>query len=291
MLRLLLALAVCASVAAPAAAQFGYRATNSNSNMYSQRAWQRVQERTLQRPVLRSAGYTDEQIAKMSADEYEAAYQKAKQGLIDDGSGNPAAKPQQTPKKPAGPPATRYTPTGKRIVLEDMVKAMGSNKQEQDGLRLLFKAGLKEFETAAKDAKMENDLAFAMAFFVATSYMLDGEEVEDKAVLVLADAIQDIFDQPEMRKSSSEEKQAFAEFLAIMGTFLLASKEHLDPETDKESLEGLKEAARGVLKQYLKLDQTQYKLTPDGLAKKGQISNARDGTRRRFDLSVFIPIG
>jgi hypothetical protein len=274
MLRFLAVLTVAGHLILPAVAQYGYSATSYNSSMYSQRAWDRMNERTLMRGALRLHGYKDEQIQKMTLDEFYAAFEKVKKsaGPANTQSSTPAkpaapAKPAK-PAKPASPPATRYTPSGKRIVLESVVEALSPDKEQRAGLRTLFKAGFQAFEAAAKEAKMSNDLAFAMAYFVAAAYGMEGDEVADKTVLALADSIQAVFDQPEMRKSKSAEKQAFSEFLVIMGTFLIASKEQLDPVSDAETLNGLKETSRNVLKQYLKLDPTKYKLTEHGLAKR-----------------------
>ena len=268
MLRFLLVFASIALVGL-ASAQYGYSATNSNSAMYSQRAWDRMTERTLMRGALRRHGYTDEQIQKMTLDEFYAAFEKLKSGSAAPANTSPTtpSKPAK-PAKPAPPSATKYTSTGKRMVLESVVKAMATDKEQQVALRMLFTEGLKMFDAAAKEAKMDHDLAFAMAYFVAAAYGLEGDEVADKTVLVLADSIQDIFDQPEMRKAKSDEKQAFSEFLAIMATFLIASKEQLDPAADAETLNGLKETSRGVLKQFLKLDPARYKLTEHGLEKR-----------------------
>lgn len=242
---------------------YGYFTTTPIQMSINQTNWHNMAQWNNLAVELRRRGYSDDDIKDLSFEQMQA--------LV--GKGAKPSKPNATPAKPtkpatAAPPATRFKPSGKRPVLDSVVTALTTDKQQQQGLKTLFLSGIKAFEDASKEAKMPNDLAASMAYFVVAAYALEGETISDEASNLLSYGLQDTFNTPEMRKTTSAEKEAFSEFLVVMGTFLLASKEQLDAEADAETLKALRTTAGDVLKKFLELDIKQYKLTENGLAKR-----------------------
>lgn len=242
---------------------YGYYTTTPIQMSINQTNWHNMAQWNNLAVELRRRGYSDDDIKDLSFEQMQA--------LV--GKGTKPSKPGSAPAKaakpaPPKPSATRFTPSGKRETMNAVINALTTDDDQKAGLKTLFSAGIKAFEDAAKAAKLQNDLAAAMAYFVIAAYALEGENISDKASNLLAYGLQDTFNTPAMGKTTSAEKEAFSEFLVVMGTFLLASKEQLDPREDAETLSALRATARDVLKKFLELDIKQYKLTETGLAKR-----------------------
>jgi hypothetical protein len=112
-----------------------------------------------------------------------------------------------------------------------------------------------------------NDLAGALAAFVAGNYAAyRNEAFPDRLFKPLVQQMQDVLQSSgTLDKTSVTEKQELYENLAILGTYMLLTREALQKSPDDKVAANMKTAARGYLEQALKLDPDRMQLTEQGL--------------------------
>ncbi|MFI5386077.1 MAG: DUF6683 family protein [Fimbriimonadales bacterium] len=254
--------AVClAGMAAKAQAQYtnsyGYTFNNPVSASCNAASWDGMNSRLIYRMILKKHGYTDAQLGKMSTKEM---YDKI------EGSDPEAPKKEQAAIVPASP-ASRFKPSGKRVLLPELVKSLTQDAGQQNSLTQLFESGFESFDKEAKKNGLSNDLAGSVAFFIGSAYMVyrDGEAPNEDGLLILAHALQLSFNTPAMRKIPDLDKQKFHEFMVTMGTYFLVARQTSIDQRDAAMAQQIKDAATAILKGYLKIDPSKFKITANGL--------------------------
>lgn len=249
-----------ALTAAPVGAQymssFGYSFNNPISATCNSLLWQKMNQRMLLRTMLKERGYTDAQLGQMSSDQMLAALGGAKQ----------AAEACTKLPVPATA-ATKFKPTGKRLVVPALATALTEDKAQQAALREVFEAGLKAYEAEAGKDGLANDLAGAVAFFLGTAYLVfhDGEEPDGDGLTLLARGLQLTMDTPELKEVSAADKQKFYELLVSLSTWLGVTWQQAVQDGDEALKAQLKDAAAAALKGYLKLEPEKVRITASGL--------------------------
>jgi len=112
-----------------------------------------------------------------------------------------------------------------------------------------------------------NDLGGALAAFVAGNYAAYRDEpFPDKLFKPLVRQMQSaLLSSGAVQKTSALEKQALYENLAILGTYMLLTREALQKSPDARIAANMKTAARGYLQQALNIDPDRMRLTEQGL--------------------------
>jgi hypothetical protein len=112
-----------------------------------------------------------------------------------------------------------------------------------------------------------NDLGGALAAFVAGNYAAYRDEpFPDQLFKPLVRQMQEMLQSSgTLDKTGAAEKQELYENLAILGTFMLMTREGLQKRPDAKTAANMKLAARGYLQQALKLDPDHIRLTDRGL--------------------------
>jgi hypothetical protein len=112
-----------------------------------------------------------------------------------------------------------------------------------------------------------NDLGGALAAFVAGNYAAYRDEAfADKLFKPLVQQMQGVLQSTgSLEKAGAAEKQELYENLAILGTYMLQTREALQKSPDAKIAANMKAAARAYLQQVLKLDPDRMHLTDKGL--------------------------
>jgi hypothetical protein len=112
-----------------------------------------------------------------------------------------------------------------------------------------------------------NDLGGALAAFVAGNYAAyRNEAFPDDLFKPLVLQMQDVLQSTgALEKASAAEKQELYENLAILGIYMLLTREALQKSPNDKTAANMKTAARGYLEQALKLDPDRMQLTEQGL--------------------------
>jgi hypothetical protein len=112
-----------------------------------------------------------------------------------------------------------------------------------------------------------NDLGGALAAFVAGNYAAYRDEpFPDKLFKPLVLQMQAVLKSTgTLDKAGAVEKQELYENLAILGTYMLMTREALQKSPNATIAANMKAAARGYLQQALKLDPDHMRLTDQGL--------------------------
>ncbi len=238
--------------------QSGYGNWNFNNPMsatLNKMTWDSMSSRLIYKTGLKRKGYSEAQLDKMSTDELKEAYIGGK--LKPTASSPTTAKP-----KPPAKPATRFVPTKTRVLMPLFVDSLTQDSAQRKELKTAFEGAIRAYEKEAANAKLPNDMAAAMAYFVAATYELRNEAPTEQAANLLVAAIQLTMDTPELRKVADIEKQKFYEYMVTMASYLAFAKTSL---TDESQLKALQSAADKVLKRFTGIDPDKVMLTENGL--------------------------
>jgi hypothetical protein len=115
-----------------------------------------------------------------------------------------------------------------------------------------------------------NDLAGAVAAFLAGNYMAyNNTDFPDRHFAPLMTQMrQTIGSNPDFAKSSNADKQDMYEQMAILGMFMAGTQLALRQKPDAQVAANLKQAAKGYLEQFLKIDAERVQITAQGLVLK-----------------------
>ena len=162
-------------------------------------------------------------------------------------------------------PATRFKPSGRRVMLTAFVNEAASGTDERQSIRSLLESVFKSYESAAEKGGMAHDLAGALAFYVGASYRayMGGAELSETGSAFVARQIQAALDTPQMRAASDLEKQQLYETY-IMLAGLLAARQEI-AKGDAAAIKELRPFGADGLKQLLKVDLSRVKITDEGL--------------------------
>jgi hypothetical protein len=231
---------------------------------------QGMQRRMLLRSNLRQKGYSDARLEKMTEEEMMAAL-GIKNGKS---SSSSSSKSTTAAKKPAVPntPATRFQPSGKRMLLDDYVNSLGGNAEEKKAYREIFTHIFDNFEAEAKKKGAAHDVAGAASFYAMTNYSLyhDGDAgaiaAADKASNVLVKQFQSLFDTPELRKAPHAQKQKMYETLVLLSAYMLTIQQVAQGQEKPEIRQTIVKLGGDGLKYLLKVEPGRVKLNEAGIS-------------------------
>lgn len=252
---LLLTVLVATAAHAQWTNSYGYSFNNPISASVNQMMWDSINQKMLLKSMLRKkGGYTDAQLDAMSTDQLLAALGGAKKAA------------EQSKQLPA-PAATKFKPTGKRVLVADLAANLTKDAEQQAVLRTVFEDGLEAYEKEAAKDGFTNDLAGAMAFFLGTAYYVshDGQEPDDDGLTLVARQLQQALDTPDMKAVKDLDKQKLYELLVGMGTFVAVTWQSAVQSGDDALKKQMKDVADSILKSSFKLDPARVRITAAGL--------------------------
>jgi hypothetical protein len=270
---LVVPLAALAGAVRPAQAQWGGQWTNPYtgnrwnnpvSSYLDTQIMHSMQRRAMYRGMLQKKGYSDskiDQIMKGSEAEIMAAVGLKK------GSAPEPSSPATGAKAGSAVPATRFRPTGRRLVMDSFVTSLTKKKDEQGALRQLFGEIFKAYETEAKKAGIANDIAGALTFFVAANYSAynNGTAVSDPGTEAMTLQFRTALDSEGMRKAPDAEKQKMYELFVLMGGLTLATHQAAVEGKDADLEKTARKMGGDGLQYLLKVDPSRVKITDTGL--------------------------
>jgi hypothetical protein len=280
LLVLITNLAVTEITASPAKAQwvgqwknpytgrtFNNPMSSSLDTMIMHSMQQSMQKRMMYRVMLRKKGYSDSQINQLMT--------RSEPEIMVAISGRKGAISKSEPKTsnaklvPAinAVPATRFKPSGKRLLLDAFVNDMGKTKEQREALRKIFAGVFQAYEPVADKAGFSNDVAGALSFFIAMHYSAynDGATVSDADTVAIARQLRAALDGKEMRKASNIDKQKMYETYVMLGGFTLALSQSAATGKDDDLLKLRKQMGEDGLKSLLKVEPSRVKITDQGL--------------------------
>lgn len=233
---------------------YGYSFNNPISATMNQMMWDRMNQRSLLRSMLRRKGFTNAQLDPMSLEQLLAALGGAK-------------KAAEEAKSVPSPAASKFKPTTKRLLVPALAEALTKDVAQRKVLVQLFEVGLQAYATEAGKEGLGNDLGGAVAFFLGAAMMVshDGVAPDDDGLTLVARQLQQTFDTPELKKVADADKQKFFELLVSMGTWLIATWQVAGETHDEPLRAQLKDSAAGIIKGFLKLEPSQVRITAAGL--------------------------
>ncbi len=277
------------------ASTFGIGFNNPMSAWANQTMWQSTVASVSMREPLEKMGYSDGQLDNMSADEMIAALRGGRPA-----SGAPTAA--VVPPPPEAPPprpvpavisvvpnvvpaktvlakgdlaglvfpatsATKFKPTRGRLAVNQLVSELTTDPAVVKDITALVELGLKEYDREAAADGLVNDVAGSMAYFVGScSYVInDGTAPDPEGLALVGRMLQQLLENPRVKKVSSVEKQKLHEFLVGFGTIVLGVYEVSAESKDTATISALKDGCYSFANQTLKLDLRQYQITGFGL--------------------------
>lgn len=233
---------------------YGYSFNNPMSAMANDWFFDRMNQRALLRSMLKKRGYADQKLNDMTTDQMIAALGGSK-------------KAAEASREVAAPTATKFKPTGKRLLVPALAASLTQDKAQQQALAELFDQGIKAYEQEATKDGFVNDLAGAIAFFIGSAYFVfhEGQEPNEDGLTLFARQLQHAMDTPELKKVGAVDKQKFYELLVGMGTWLGVTYQLAVQNHDEALKAQLRDAAGSVLKGYLKLEPSKLSFTANGL--------------------------
>lgn len=221
----------------------------------------RMSSRMMMASTLRKKGYTTAQLNAMTNEQMLAAI-GGKKGTGKPGAASPTKKPAVAPLL-----ATKFKPVPKRLVLDAFVDGLGKTAEEKTGYRTLFTGILKAYETEAKKLKLENDVAAAMAFNVATNYSLyhPGVTISDAGSNALVAQFRGVLDNDNLRKASNTDKQKLYEVFLLLAAYSLTINQIAGGQSDPQVKKAAQMLAGEGLRYLLKTDPAKVKITNNGL--------------------------
>lgn len=221
----------------------------------------RMSSRMMMSSTLRKKGYTTYQLNGMTNEQMLAAI-GGKKATAKSGTTGKAKKPA-----PAPIPATKFKPGPKRLLLDAFADALGKTAEEKAGYRTIFTEVLKTYESAAKQEKIENDVAAAMAFNVATNYTIyrSGAAISDGGSSVMVVQFRGLLDNDNLRKASNVDKQKLYEVFLLLGAYSIAINQVAAQQSDPQIKKAARLLAGEGLRFLLKVDPAKVLITEDGL--------------------------
>lgn len=219
-----------------------------------------MQRRMMYSSMLRKKGYSSARLNQMSTEQMQAALGlKGKSGKLVATSSKKSAI--------AVPPATRFKPGPKRLLLDAFADGLGKSAEEKAGYRTIFTEVLKTYELEAKKAKLENDVAAAMVFNVATNYSLyrPGATITDAGSDAMVAQFRGILDTDNLRKASNTDKQKLYEVFLLLGAYSIAINTVAAQQADPQVKKAAQMLAGEGLRYLLKTDPAKVKITNNGL--------------------------
>lgn len=231
---------------------FGYSFNNPISASCNTMLWNRVNARMVYRRILARKGYTDAQLGKMSSDQMRAAI---------------GVKGQAEATRSPRTAATKFQPARRRLLLPALAQGLVKDRAQQRALLELFENGLRGYEKETRSSGYVNDIAGAITFFLGVSYVVyRKEEPSNTGLELIARAVQQSLDTPQLARVPATDKQKFYELMIGLGTYLAVAHQQAVKDGDAAAAARLREVAADTLRRYLKLDPDRVRITAQGIA-------------------------
>lgn len=122
--------------------------------------------------------------------------------------------------------ALTFRPTGNRLMLKDVVNALGQDATKRAAVETVILQGTNGFEEEMRKDGRANNLAVALTFFVVSNWSIaTGEKVSDEASEVVFRQLQAQLNVPEINVLSDADKQKFYEYCVYLGIFVAVLNE------------------------------------------------------------------
>lgn len=165
------------------------------------------------------------------------------------------------------------------------------DKDARKAVLAIMTEGTKAFEEEAKKEKpgAESDVAVAMAFFMTSLHQIaSGKDVPDEANSALIAQLHGLFDSPELKSASDEDKQKFWEY--CVGTAMFCVGMH-EASEERETKEAYQRLARGLFATLLPLQVENVQFTKDGMKVVGEKLRGEDGESKPSTTAPAVPVG
>ncbi|MBC8101561.1 MAG: hypothetical protein H7Z41_03105, partial [Cytophagales bacterium] len=185
--------------------------------------------------------------------------------------------------------ATRFRPTGTRLLLGEIADTLTEDAEKKKALRTFLEEGVKDYEAAAAKEKRENDVAAALAFFVATQWSVaTGKTLEEPAEDALLAQATSVLSTPEMKAAPDSDKQKLYEYCVGMAVFVVGTREVA--KSDPESYAGVKTLAAGLFTKMLGVEPSQVRFSASGLILAGTPSPAQSSQSSQSSGSLTYTV-
>lgn len=220
----------------------------ATQNMYS------TMQMNLQRATMRQAMINKWGLAAVEKAEREAAAGK-----------KPASAAQPGPEVQAPRVVTNYgtfKPDKKVNAAKQLADALGSTAEEKKFIAALAQATKQAFEAQPEAKAWRNNVAGALAFFIAGNVTIyQGQEPSDAATEALFQAINQTVDElPEFGKMPNKDKQALYDLLIGFTGMPLALATEASENKDEQEAAAARELSGKLLELVLKVDPAKIKV-------------------------------
>jgi hypothetical protein len=150
--------------------------------------------------------------------------------------------------------SSRFQPSGNRLIVARVVHALSSDPAQENKYLPAIQAALTSYEQQAAASDFHNDVAAAMALFLASAELgYRGTDVTEAQSNLLARQLQAGLDTPEMRAASNGVKQELYEFFATFGLYLIVTRQIAIEGHNASAIAGLKPLAGEALRWLLQV--------------------------------------
>jgi hypothetical protein len=194
------------------------------------------------------------------------------------GSAAPAPRPATSPARPTPAPvaptlkaqmsATTFHRAARPVMLQSIADKMGRTPDERAKLMQFFQQGLAAYHKEARRVKHPDDVALALAFFIATNYAVcqpAHEPTEAQIEQLTARLRPALTGMPQIRGATDRQKQALFETLVTFGVFTLAGYQQGVTAKDQEMESVFTKLATQNLQTILGVSPDQMRFTATGL--------------------------
>lgn len=180
----------------------------------------------------------------------------------------PGAVKQSGPLNLADASALKFRPIGNSGIDENFADLLTTDPEVKDGLLNIFSETKKAYDIEAGNMGRENDLAFALTFFIATVVTVynDGPEPSDTATESLYNALSEsMLESEEIVNMSNQDKQMASDTLVYVSGLLLAGYITSKDTDDEETFSIYRQAAAETLLSLTGISADKMEFTRTGL--------------------------
>jgi hypothetical protein len=183
------------------------------------------------------------------------------------------AKGIVSPKTGANKAATRFKPSGKRLLLDSFVNSLSDAADERKIYRETLTALLTEYEKTAKEAGIENEITLAVTYAVSQYWTIGkAATVSETASDAIYTQLRGALEVPEIAKLSDTEKQRLYEKVLLTAFTLQITETLTAAKGNDEAKSKIAAAARIALQDLVGIEADKLLLTEKGLAVVGGAS-------------------
>lgn len=166
-----------------------------------------------------------------------------------------------------GRSASRFHSSGKRMIVAQVVHALSSDPDQEKTYAHAVEEALASYEQQAASGGLTNDIAGALALFIAAADLsYRGTEMTDAQSVTIAHQLQLGLDTPEMRAASDSSKQELYEFFATFGLCILVTRQIAVESHNESALANLKPLGGECLRWLLQVQPDAVTVNDNGLS-------------------------